>query len=152
MDVAIWPLRSRVVIGGAVRRWLEAAVGQVQLLGQSVTDHGPHLVHVGAGRHDRRHVLQPRRTAGVDQDLPPAGGPEIGELADDEPERQQQHRGDHVLAVVDACLGAPLARLEGAALFRTLAEHVRSIDILAGAVRTDSAAIRGYATLPVELG
>lgn len=55
-------------------------------------------------------------------------------------------------AGIHLCLGAPLARLEGAALFRILAEHVDSIDVLAGAVRTDSAAIRGYATLPVEVG
>ncbi|MGI8754298.1 MAG: cytochrome P450 [Acidimicrobiales bacterium] len=53
---------------------------------------------------------------------------------------------------IHLCLGAPLARLEGAAVFRALAERVASIEVLAGAARTDSAAIRGFATLPIRLG
>ena len=52
---------------------------------------------------------------------------------------------------IHLCLGAPLARLEGASVFRTLAERVCSIEVLRGAARTDSAAIRGFATLPVRL-
>ena len=52
---------------------------------------------------------------------------------------------------IHLCLGAPLARLEGTAVFRALAERVSTIEILPGAQRTDSAAIRGYATLPVRL-
>ena len=52
---------------------------------------------------------------------------------------------------IHLCLGAPLARLEGASVFRTLAERVRSIEVLPGAERTDSAAIRGFATLPVRV-
>ena len=36
-------------------------------------------------------------------------------------------------------------------MFRTLAERVTSIEVLAGAERTDSAAIRGFATLPVRV-
>ena len=52
---------------------------------------------------------------------------------------------------IHLCLGAPLARLEGASVFRTLAERVCSIEVLSGAERTDSAAIRGFATLPVRL-
>jgi cytochrome P450 len=51
---------------------------------------------------------------------------------------------------IHLCLGAPLARLEGTAVFRLLAERVASIEVLAGARRTDSAAIRGFATLPVR--
>jgi len=53
---------------------------------------------------------------------------------------------------IHLCLGAPLARLEGAALFRSFGEQVGSIDVLTGAARTDSAAIRGFSTLPVTLG
>ena len=52
---------------------------------------------------------------------------------------------------IHLCLGAPLARLEGTAVFRVLAERVASIEVLAGARRTDSAAIRGFATLPVRV-
>ena len=52
---------------------------------------------------------------------------------------------------IHLCLGAPLARLEGIALFRALAERVTKIEVLPGATRTDSAAIRGYATLPVRV-
>jgi cytochrome P450 len=52
---------------------------------------------------------------------------------------------------IHLCLGAPLARLEGASVFRALAERVAEIEVLPGAARTDSAAIRGFATLPVRL-
>lgn len=52
---------------------------------------------------------------------------------------------------IHLCLGAPLARLEGTAVFRSLAEHAESIIVRPGATRTDSAAIRGFATLPVEV-
>jgi cytochrome P450 len=52
---------------------------------------------------------------------------------------------------IHLCLGAPLARLEGAAVFRALAERVSMIEVLPGAERTDSRAIRGFATLPVRL-
>ena len=52
---------------------------------------------------------------------------------------------------IHLCLGAPLARLEGASVFRTLGERIRSIEVLEGAERTDSAAIRGFATLPVRI-
>jgi cytochrome P450 len=52
---------------------------------------------------------------------------------------------------IHLCLGAPLARLEGASVFRTLAARVGSIEVLSGAERTDSAAIRGFATLPVRV-
>ena len=53
---------------------------------------------------------------------------------------------------IHLCLGAPLARLEGASVFRTLADRIGSIEVLPGAVRTDSAAIRGFAALPVKFG
>jgi hypothetical protein len=36
-------------------------------------------------------------------------------------------------------------------VFRTLAERVGSIEVLSGARRTASAAIRGFATLPVRI-
>jgi cytochrome P450 len=52
---------------------------------------------------------------------------------------------------IHLCLGAPLARLEGTSVFRTLAERIGSIDVLSGAERTDSPAIRGFATLPVRV-
>ena len=52
---------------------------------------------------------------------------------------------------IHLCLGAPLARLEGTAVFRILAEQVSAIDVLPGAARTDSAAIRGFATLPISV-
>jgi cytochrome P450 len=52
---------------------------------------------------------------------------------------------------IHLCLGAPLARLEGASVFRTLAERTQSIEVLSGAARTDSPAIRGFATLPVRV-
>jgi cytochrome P450 len=52
---------------------------------------------------------------------------------------------------IHLCLGAPLARLEGTAVFRAIGERVGSIDVLDGAQRTDSAAIRGFATLPVRM-
>ena len=52
---------------------------------------------------------------------------------------------------IHLCLGAPLARLEGAAVFGALAERVSTIEVLPGAERTDSAAIRGFATLPVRI-
>ena len=52
---------------------------------------------------------------------------------------------------IHLCLGAPLARLEGTTLFRTLAERIASIELLPGRARTDSAAIRGFATLPVRV-
>jgi cytochrome P450 len=52
---------------------------------------------------------------------------------------------------IHLCLGAPLARLEGTALFRGLATRVAAIEVQPGATRTDSAAIRGFATLPVKL-
>jgi beta-dihydromenaquinone-9 omega-hydroxylase len=52
---------------------------------------------------------------------------------------------------IHLCLGAPLARLEGVSVFRAVAERVGSIEVLAGAERTDSAAIRGFAHLPVRI-
>jgi len=52
---------------------------------------------------------------------------------------------------IHLCLGAPVARLEGAAIFRMIAERIASIEVLPGATRTDSPAIRGYATLPVRI-
>jgi beta-dihydromenaquinone-9 omega-hydroxylase len=52
---------------------------------------------------------------------------------------------------IHLCLGAPLARLEGASVFRTLAERASTIEVLPGAQRSDSAAIRGFATLPVRV-
>jgi 4-methoxybenzoate monooxygenase (O-demethylating) len=54
-------------------------------------------------------------------------------------------------AGIHLCLGAPLARLEAITLFRTLAQRVDGVELLAGAARTDSAAIRGYLTLPVRV-
>lgn len=52
---------------------------------------------------------------------------------------------------IHLCLGAPLARLEGAAVFRALAQRVTGLEVGAGAQRTDSAAIRGFAQLPVRV-
>lgn len=73
----------------------------------------------------------------------------------DEPERFDISRDatEHLAfgAGIHLCLGAPLARLEGAAVFRTLAQMISSIEVLPGARRTDSAAIRGFATLPVQI-
>lgn len=54
-------------------------------------------------------------------------------------------------AGIHLCLGAPLARLEGTAVFRRLAERTEKIEILPGARRTGSAAVRGFATQPVRL-
>lgn len=54
-------------------------------------------------------------------------------------------------AGIHLCLGAPLARLEGTAVFRSLAERVTAIEVLPGAARTDSAATRGFDTLPVRV-
>jgi cytochrome P450 len=71
-----------------------------------------------------------------------------------EPEhfRIDRDPSDHLAfgAGIHLCLGAPLARLEGASVFRALAERVSSIELLSGATRSDSAAIRGYAALPVR--
>jgi len=73
-----------------------------------------------------------------------------------EPERFLIDRGasEHLAfgSGIHLCLGAPLARLEGAAVFRTLGERVGEVAVLDGARRTDSAAIRGFAALPVRLG
>ena len=52
---------------------------------------------------------------------------------------------------IHLCLGAPLARIEGASLLRNVAERIAAIEIKPGAERTDSAAIRGFATLPVAV-
>jgi cytochrome P450 len=52
---------------------------------------------------------------------------------------------------IHLCLGAPLARIEGVSVFRSLAERISAIEVLSGAQRTDSAAIRGFATLPVRV-
>jgi cytochrome P450 len=48
------------------------------------------------------------------------------------------------------CLGAPLARLEGAIAFRTLAERWPDLTVLPGARRRPGATIRGFASLPVR--
>lgn len=73
----------------------------------------------------------------------------------DEPERFVIDRdaSPHLAfgAGIHLCLGAPLARIEGGSVFRALAERVDSIEVLAGAARTDSAAIRGFATLPARI-
>jgi len=72
------------------------------------------------------------------------------------PEPQQfridRNPSDHLAfgAGIHLCLGAPLARLEGASVFRALAERVAAVEPLDGAKRSDSAAIRGYAALPVR--
>ena len=50
------------------------------------------------------------------------------------------------------CLGAPLARLEGAIIFRVLAERWPDLSLLPGARRRSGATIRGFATLPVRPG
>ncbi len=77
------------------------------------------------------------------------------ERAFDEPDRFLIDRdsSDHLAfgAGIHLCLGAPLARLEGASVLRTLAERVRSIEVLPDATRTSSAAIRGFERLPVRL-
>jgi cytochrome P450 len=52
---------------------------------------------------------------------------------------------------IHLCLGAPLARLEGTSVFRSLAHRVGAIEVLDGARRTNSPAIRGFATLPVRV-
>ncbi|MEO6318881.1 MAG: cytochrome P450 [Acidimicrobiales bacterium] len=77
------------------------------------------------------------------------------ERAFDEPDRFLIERDSsaHLAfgAGIHLCLGASLARLEGASVFRTVAERVSSIDVLPGAVRTTSAAIRGFERLPVRV-
>jgi cytochrome P450 len=50
------------------------------------------------------------------------------------------------------CLGAPLARLEGAIAFRMLAERWPDLTVLSGARRRPGTTIRGFATLPVQPG
>lgn len=50
------------------------------------------------------------------------------------------------------CLGAPLARMEGAIAFRTLAERWPDLTVLPGARRRQGTTIRGFATLPVRPG
>jgi cytochrome P450 len=47
------------------------------------------------------------------------------------------------------CLGAPLARLEGARALRALAERWPNLTLLPGAQRRSGTTIRGYAALPV---
>ena len=54
-------------------------------------------------------------------------------------------------AGIHLCLGAPLARLEGRSVFRHLAERIAAVEVLSGAARTDSAATRGFTTLPVRV-
>ena len=48
------------------------------------------------------------------------------------------------------CLGAPLARLEGARALRVLAERWPELTLLPGAQRRSGTAIRGYVVLPVN--
>jgi len=48
------------------------------------------------------------------------------------------------------CLGAPLARLEGAIAFRALAERGPNLTVLPGARRRPGTTIRGFAKLPVR--
>lgn len=54
-------------------------------------------------------------------------------------------------AGIHLCLGAPLARLEGAAILRAFADRVASVEVLTGAQRTNSGAIRGFAQLPIRV-
>jgi cytochrome P450 len=49
------------------------------------------------------------------------------------------------------CLGAPLARLEGARALRALAERWPDLTLLPGARRRSGTTIHGYASLPVSL-
>ena len=48
------------------------------------------------------------------------------------------------------CLGAPLARLEGACALRALAERWPDLTLLPGARRRTGTTIRGFASLPVS--
>jgi cytochrome P450 len=50
------------------------------------------------------------------------------------------------------CLGAPLARLEGAIAFKTLAERWPDLTVLPGSRRRQGTTIRAFATLPVRPG
>jgi len=54
-------------------------------------------------------------------------------------------------AGIHLCLGAPLARIEGESVFRHFAERIASFAVLPGATRTESAATRGFTTLPVRV-
>ena len=60
---------------------------------------------------------------------------------------------DHVAfgSGIHHCLGAHLARMEGVAVFRALAERVREISPVGDGVRTSNPNLRGYRSLPVEL-
>ena len=53
---------------------------------------------------------------------------------------------------IHACLGAPLARLEGARALRALAERWPDLTVLPGARRRSGSTLRGYAALPVATG
>ena len=54
-------------------------------------------------------------------------------------------------ASIHLCLGAPLARLEGAMLLRELAARVKSIERTSPGVRTTNSTTRGFRSLPLAL-
>ena len=67
---------------------------------------------------------------------------------------QRASSGEHLSfsAGVHYCLGAPLARLEGAIAFATLAERMPGLSLAGAPVRRQSITIRGLSRLPVRVG
>ena len=66
---------------------------------------------------------------------------------------RRTHEPEHLAfsSGIHYCLGAPLARLEGEIVFRTLAERFPRLRLAEGARRWSGSTIRGFSALPVVL-